>query len=95
MWRKYTSSSQFVRVVRELAFVLLVFVIACIITNVLVPLPFRVESARTYTGEQAMQISRTSDRRFWVGIPVLIVTGVLLTFARGAIRNRRGSAAAT
>ena len=79
----------------EVAFVLIVFVVACVITNLLVPMPFQVESGRTYTGEQAMQISRVMDRRFWLGLPVLVVTGVVLELARSAIRNRRGDAAAT
>jgi hypothetical protein len=60
-------------------------------------LPFNVESGRSYSGEQAMEISRVMDRRFWIGVSVLIVTGLVLEFARSAVRSRfgRGGAAAT
>jgi hypothetical protein len=75
-------------VLGEVAFVLIVFIVAGVITSLLVPMPFQVETGRTYTGEQAAQIGRVLDRRFWVGTLVLIVSGLVLELARSAIRTR-------
>jgi len=88
MWPSKASHSRVARVLGEVAFVLLVCGVASVITSLLVPLPFHVETGRTYTGEQAAQLGRVLDRRFWVGTFALIVSGLVLELARNAIRTR-------
>src|SRR4051812_20432320 len=95
MRRRSWASSRMARELGEGAFVLLVLIVAGAITTLLVPTPFRVESGRSYTGEQAVEISRVMDRRFWIGMPVLIATGLVLEFARTLLRSRLARGGAT
>ncbi len=78
--------------VGEIAYVVAIFAVAGWITNLLVPMPFGVVSGRYYYSEEAEAITRTFDRRYWVGwlvlIPCVAVLYLLRYITSRLIKNR-------